>query len=342
MNTTMPETPDGRSSALHLLDYSFDYVYSAALGAVAALGVADHLVDGPRTPAELAEKTASHAPFLGRVLRLVATRGVLREDDDGRFHLTPEGYALRTDAVPSVREAVSMVGAKAVYQPPGELVTALRDGRSTFERLFGVSFFEHLARDEREAAIFHRGMANYSEFAGRIDVHSYDFPPSGTIVDVGGGQGVFLLDALRSYPGLRGVLFDQEYVLSGHRLGELAADDRWELASGDFFKEVPAGGDIYLLKFILHDWSDEECVRILRNCGRAMAAGGRVLVVESIIPPGNDPHFAKTLDIIMMVNLNGRERSEAEFETLFADADLRLARVIQAGPILSIMEGVAR
>jgi hypothetical protein len=330
-----------QESAFFLLDRSFDHVYAAGLATVAALGVADHLADGPRTAAELAEATASHGPFLRRVLRLVATRGVLHEDEEGRFALTPLGYALRSDAVPSVRDAVAILTAQAVWRPPGELLTAVREGKPSFEQIFGMPFFEHLVRDDREAEIFHRGMANFSQFAGRLDVQRYDFPPTGTVIDVGGGQGVFLLDVLRGQPGLHGVLFDQEYVLTGHRLGELEDDDRWRTVSGDFFTEVPAGGDIYVLKFVIHDWADEECVRILRNCRAAMAPGARVLVVESIIPAGNEPDVGKSLDVIMMVNSPGRERTQAEFAQLFADADLRLTRVIPTSAAPSIIEAVA-
>jgi hypothetical protein len=330
-----------QESAYFLVNGSHDFVYSAALGTVAALGVADHLADGPRTAAELADATGCHGPFLRRVLRLVATRGAFHEDAAGRFALTPAGYALRSDAVPSVRDVVAMVTARAVWLPSSEMLAAVREGRPTFEQIFGKQFFEHLAADDRDAAAFHRGMANYSQFAGRLDVDTYDFPAAGVVVDVGGGQGVFLLEVLRANAGLRGVLFDQEYVLAEHRLGELGADDRWRVVSGDFFAEVPAGGDVYVLKLVLHDWSDEECVRILRNCRRAMAPDGRVLVVESIVPPGNEPHFAKVLDVIMLLNLTGRERTESEFAQLFAAAGLRLARVIPTAAVPSIIEAVA-
>ena len=330
-----------QESAYFLLDGAFDYMYSAALATVAALGVADHLVDGPRTAEELGEATASHAPFLRRVMRLVATRGVLQEDESGRFHLSSVGYALRSDAVPSVREAVAMVNAGAVWRPPGALLESVRDGKPVFEELFGAQFFEHLARDERDAAFFHRGMANYSQFAGRLDVDSYDFPETGTVVDVGGGQGVFLLEVLRRHPGLRGILFDQDYVLAEHKLGELGADERWQLVTGDFFSSVPAGGDIYVLKLVLHDWSDEECVRILCNCREVMAPGGRVLVVESVVPPGNEPHFAKVLDLIMMLDLSGRERTEADFVQLLEDAGLKLNRLIKTAMVPTIIEAVA-
>lgn len=340
MNAGSPELT-AQESAYHLLERSFESVHAAALAAIAALGVADHLVDGPRTAAELADATGTHGPFLRRVLRLVATRGVLHEDEDGRFALTSVGYALRSDAVPSVRDAVALLTAAAVWRPPGELLTALREGTSPFEGIFGVPFFEHLSRDEGEAAVFHRGMANFSQFAGRLDVQSYDFPASGTVVDVGGGQGVFLLEVLRGHPGLQGVLFDQEYVLSKHRLGELGDEDRWRLVSGDFFTEVPAGGDIYVLKFVIHDWADEDCVKILANCRQAMVPGGRVLVVESIIPEGNEPDVGKTMDVIMMVNSPGRERTQAEFAQLFADANLRLTRVIATPGAPSIIEAVA-
>lgn len=336
MNAVNAESP-----VLTVLDLARGFVYPAALRAAALLGVADHLADGPRTPAELAAATGSHAQFLHRTLRLLAARGVFREDAEGRIHLTPEADALRTDSPSSVRAAVLMFTEKPHWLSAGELATSIRQGKPSFDHIFGAPLFDYLAGDEEIGTVFHNGMRSVSESAVQLIVDNYDFPASGTMIDVGGGQGGFLLRALRENPGLRGVLFDQEHVVAGNWLTELEADHRWELATGDFFTEVPAGGDIYALKHVLHDWTDEECVRILRNCRQAMAPDGRVLVVEWVVPEGDEPDTSKTLDIFMMILLNGRERTEAEFRKLFTDAGLLLTRVISMGSSLSILECAA-
>ncbi|WP_447007908.1 methyltransferase [Saccharothrix isguenensis] len=321
------------------MDHSMGYLFSAALRAVAALGVADHLTGGPRPVAELAEAVGADALNLYRALRLLATRDVFAEDDAGRFALTPAAELLRTDVPSSFRAAVLMLTDKTFWLPAGELEEAVRTGTSPFDRLFGMPFFDHFARDADTAAVFHVGMASMSDPENPLVAGAYDFPSEGVVVDVGGGHGGLLLAVLRDNPGLHGVLFEQPHVLQEHRLGELGADHRWDLATGDFFTEAPSG-DLYLLKRILHDWDDEQCVRVLRHCRQAVSDRGRVLVVDAVIPPGNDPDPGKVIDLLMMSSLTGRERTRAEFETLFARAGFRLERVVPTGTRLSIVEGV--
>jgi len=315
------------------------YLFSAALRAVAALNVADHLAQGPRPVADLAEAVGADPLNLSRALRLLATRGIFAEDDAGRFALTPTAELLRTDVPSSFRAAILMLTDRTFWQPAGELEETVRTGTSPFERLFGMPFFDHFARDADTAAIFHVGMASMSDPENPLIARAYDFPPTAVVVDVGGGHGGLLLAVLRDHPGLHGVLFEQPHVLREHRLGELGADHRWDLATGDFFTEAPPG-DLYLIKRILHDWDDEQCVRILRQCRRAVSDHGRVLVIDAVIPPGNDPDPGKLIDILMMTSLTGRERTHTEFDTLFTRAGLRLARVIPTDTRLSIVEGV--
>lgn len=339
MNTVDPQSM--AASALDLLRDSTGFVYPAALSAVAQLGVADHLAAGPRTVDELAAATATHAPFLRRVLRLVATRGIVGEDGDGRFHLMPPGEPLRTDAPLSVRKAVAMVTSSLIWQPTCEMATTLREGTPAFDSVFGMPFFARVMTDPQAGQVFHTGMASISDVYDFLLAQELDLPAAGTIVDVGGGFGGLLLRVLSRNDGLRGVLFDQKRALDGHKLGELGADDRWELADGDFFAEVPEGGDVYVLKNVLHDWSDEQCVTILRNCKNAMNPGGRILVVGIVIEPGGESSFGTTMDVFMMGLLPGRERTAAEFAGLLSDAGLRLNRVIPTKTPNSIVEAVA-
>jgi hypothetical protein len=321
------------------MDHSMGYLFSAALRVAAVLGVADHLTQGPRPVAELAEAVGADSLNLHRTLRLLATRGIFAEDDAGRFALTPTAELLRTDVPSSFRAAILMLTDRTFWLSAGELEEAVRTGTPSFERLFGMPFFDYFARDADTAAIFHVGMASMSDPENPLVARAYDFPSAGVVVDVGGGHGGLLLAVLRDHPGVRGVLFEQPHVLQEHRLGELGADHRWDLAAGDFFTEAPPG-DVYLIKRILHDWDDELCVRILRQCRQAVSDHGRVLVIDAVIPPGNDPDPGKVIDLLMMSALTGRERTHAEFEALFTRAGFRLARVIPTGTRLSIVEGV--
>jgi SAM-dependent methyltransferase len=331
---------DRDTAALFLLEQTMGYAYAAALRAAAILGVADHLVDGPKTVTELAAATETDTQRLYRMLRLLATRGVFREDERSRFELTPAAEFLRMDVPLSLRSAVMMITDETFWRPSGEVVWGVR-GTPPFKRIFGKPFFDYWAQDMAAAEDFHVGMSSMSEVENQFLVRSYDFPEGATVVDVAGGFGGLLLRVLQRNPTLHGILFDQPHVLARHRLEELGADDRWELASGDFFEACPSG-DIYLLKYIMHDWPDDKAIRILRNCRKAMAPGGRVLVMDPVIPPGNVPHTGKAMDLIVMaIYEGGRERTEEELRQLLAAADLRLNRVIDTGSYISIVEGVA-
>ncbi|MER7708059.1 methyltransferase [Kitasatospora sp. NPDC097605] len=330
-----------RRSAAFLIDEALGFLFPAALRAAADVGVADHLANGPAAPADLAAATGTDARNLHRVLRLLATRGVVTEDEQGRFALTGAGQALRGDVPFSVRTAVQMLTDRTMWRPAGELTHCLTEGTTAFENIFGMPFFDHFAKDERTAAVFHVGMAAMSDQENAPIAAAYDFPEDGTVVDIGGGHGGLLLEVLLRNPGLRGVLYDRSHVLAGNRLAaHPGITGRWTPQEGDFFAAVPAG-DIHLLKRITHDWDDEDCVTLLGHCRRALHPGGRVLVVDAVVPPGDTPHQSKALDLMMMGSLTGRERTEADFAELFARAGLRLSRVVPTPTVLSVVEAVA-
>jgi hypothetical protein len=332
-------TNSAENAHRHIIAESVAFLYPAALRAAALLEVAEHLVDGPRDVAGLAELTGAQGPFLRRVLRFLASHGTFREDEDGRFHLTPQADLLRADVPGSLRAGVLLVTSDAWWLPASDLVEAVRSGKPAFDSRFGQPFFAYLAEHPETGPLFNAGMAGFS--AGDIDsiVAGYDFPDDGVMVDVGGGRGGLLLAALRTRPGLRGILLDQEHVLSGNVLADLGADDRWTTVAGDFFESVPSG-DFYTVKNVLHDWNDDQCVRILGNCRRAMNPGARLLAVDAVIPPGNDPHFGKALDMLMLLLLPGQERTRPEFERLFERAGFRITQVIPTPGALSIIEAV--
>jgi hypothetical protein len=325
-------------SAEFLTAAAADYLYPAALRAAALLGVADHLENGPHDCAHLGALTQSHPSSLHRMLRLLATRGVFREDEQGRFHLTPLADALRTDSPTSVRAGILAVTAEILWRSAGELEAAVRDGKPALEKIYGMPVFDYFRHNPQAGAEFHGGMGGFSLPESRGFAETYPFPETGVLVDIGGGQGTLVLEVLSRHPGLHGVLFDRPDVLADHQLTRLRADHRWSVAPGDFFVAVPPGGDLYTMQYVLHDWNDEDCVRILRNCRQVMAPGGRVLVIDAVVPPGNNPHLSKTIDVLMLAAVPGRERTESDFSALFAAAGLRLTRVIPKPGALSIVE----
>ncbi|AGC47031.1 O-methyltransferase [Myxococcus stipitatus DSM 14675] len=327
--------------AQRIVDLGFGFILSGALSSVAELGVADKLVQGPRSAASLAEELGVHAQALYRVLRLLASVEVFSEDAAGLFSLTPAAEYLRSDAPGSLRAAVRMLTQRIFWAPTGEMVDTVRTGQTPFDRIFGKPFFDYLHHDPAQGAVFHQGMSSLSDMENGAIAASYDFTGLSSVVDVGGGHGGFLIEVLKLAPQVRGVLFDHGQVLAGARIAQAGFSQRCALEEGDFFQAVPKGAEAYVLKRILHDWNDETCVRILRNCREAMAEGGRVLVLDTVIPPGNAPHGGKVLDVMMLASLPGRERTEEDFRKLFAQAGLKLSRILPTPSALSITEAVA-
>ncbi|MGW4112328.1 methyltransferase [Actinosynnema sp. NPDC004786] len=322
-------------AAAFVLDEIFGYLHSAALRAAAALNLADHLRDGPRTVGELAELTGCAAPAIHRVLRLLATRGLFSEQEPGRFRLTPPAAALCTTSPVSVREAVLMMTEPAMWRSAGEVVDSARDATPSFDRIFGMSLFEYYARDPEAAAGFNDGMAAFSRVENAPVAAACEIPEDATVVDVGGGQGGLLLEVLRRNPSARGILFDLAHVLEGGRPApEAGPAERLRSVAGDFLTGVPVG-DVLLLKRILHDWDDATCVRILRNCRDALRPGGHLLVFDAVLAEGDEPQQAKALDLLMMTVLPGHERTEAQFRDLFRAADLTLRSIthVHAMPV---------
>ncbi|WP_055701835.1 MULTISPECIES: methyltransferase [Streptomyces] len=337
-----PENGGAQDVTGTLVEYALGHLFSAALRTAARCRVADHLAPGPRTAEELARLTDTDPGHLRPVLRYLATRGVFREDGAGAFHLTPLGDALRTDVPHSQHAAVLMLTDPAFLRTSEALEETVRKAGPSFERLYGRPFFAHLADDPELRELFDSGMTSLSAPVDAVVAGTYPFPEKGTVVDVGGGRGGLLRAVLRGRPGLTGVLVDQAPAIATHVLGEDdEARGRWRAETGDFFTKVPEGGDVYVLKHVLHDWPDDACLRILRNCRAAMAPDARLLVVESVLPPGNAPHPGKTLAVAMAAVIDGRERTEQEFTSLLAAADLTVTRVLPTASFPSIVEARA-
>jgi hypothetical protein len=323
-----------------VLGDSLGYLYPAALRVAVRLSLAEALADGPLTPQELASRTGASADHLRRVVRLLATRGVFREGEDGAVHLTPAANLLRPDGPVSVRTMVLLLTDEMYWLSTGRLEQTVRTGETVFNQIFGAPLFDYLLRNEEAGRVFHTGIADLSTIEQEPIAAAYGFPATGTVVDIGGGPGGLLQSVLRRNPGLRGVLFDQDSVLKEHRIDDPVVAGRWETAAGDFFTAVPPGGDIYMLKRVLHDWDDEHSIRILRSCREAMPAHARMLVIDAVVPPGNEPHASKVYDVAMMTIFDGKERTAEEFDVLFAAAGLKAVRVIPTPGTLSIIEAV--
>jgi ubiquinone/menaquinone biosynthesis C-methylase UbiE len=317
---------------------------SQAISVAAKLGVADQLAGGPKGVAELAEATGAHERSLYRLLRTLASVGVFRELPERRFELTPMAETLRADAPGSMRDAAIFMGEEWHWRVWGHTIESVRTGGSAWERAHGTEIFPWFAAHPEESAVFDRAMTSFSNLATEAVVKAYDFSGFETLVDVAGGHGRLLSEILRANPALRGVLFDQAHVIEGARefVASKGLADRCEFAAGDFFESVPAGADAYVMKHIIHDWDDERAALILKNIARAMREGGRVLLVEMVLPPANVPHLGKVLDIEMLTSPGGVERTEEEYAELFEHAGLRLARVVPTESPYSVIEAVKK
>ena len=324
-----------------LLRMTNAYQVSQALHVAATLGIADLLEDGPRSADELAEATETHPPTLHRLLRALASVGVFAEHSDGRFSSTALAEYLRTDAPGSVRAWAMLMGQQYVWKSWGHLLHCIRNGEPAFPKLYRTSAWEYLAAHPEEDALFNAAMTGLSAGVVEAVVQSYDFSEIGVLVDVGGGEGALLGAILTANPGLRGILFDQPHVVAnaGALLERAGVARRCEVVGGSFFEAVPGGANAYLLKSIVHDWDDAAAIEILRKCRAATANNGRLLVVEPVIRPGNEPDPAKFSDLNMLVMLGGRERTADDFGRLYAEAGYRLTNIIPTGSVFHIIEG---
>src|SRR5215475_8177746 len=260
----------------------------------ARLGIADLLDDRPRAIDMLAKSTGTHEPSLQRLMRALTGLGVFRQADNGEYQNTALGSCLVTGS-PGALRARAILSGQAWYQGWGRLLETVQTGQPAFNRVFGQPFFEYLAANAEAAAVFNEAMASTTEAAARAVSAAYDFSRADVVVDVGGGTGAFLGTILEANPQARGIIFERHDVAAaaGALLAGSGIANRCEVAAGDFFEAVPSGGDVYILSWIIHDWDDERSITILKNCRRAVAPGGRVLVIELIIPPGSEASLSK-------------------------------------------------
>lgn len=326
-------------ASLQLAQMASAYWVSQALFVAAKLGLADLLASGPQTAAELAHGV--HERALYRLLRALASVGVFAEDDDGRFHLTPLAEPLRSDHPESKRAMILMAGDDQ-YRAWSQLHYSVQTGEPGFDREFGLPLFDYLAQHREKAKVFDDAMVSIHGRETPAMLDAYDFSEIDTLADLGGGNGSVLRGVLAKYPSMRGILFDLPNVADRARDAIAAAGlaDRCQAIGGSFFSTAPAGADAYFLRHILHDWNDEQCLTILGHVHRAAPPHARLLVVESIIEPGNGPSFAKLLDLTMMVIPGGQERTESEWRELLSRGGFELQRIVPTAAEVCVLEAV--
>jgi hypothetical protein len=313
-----------------------------AVGAVARLGIADQLAGGPRTARELAARLGTDETALYRLMRAVVSIGVLAKRPGGRFALTAFGQCLRSAVPGSMRAAIASEVDTVHWACWGQLDECVRTGKPAFEKVFGLSNPWDYYRDQNpdEGRLFSENMTAQSGAEVQEILRACSFSGARLIVDVGGAHGAFLAAVLKRVPKARGVLFDQPDVVrqAASILSGLGVAGRIERVGGSFFESVPSGGDLYLLKHILHDWNDEECIGILNRVREAMTPDARVAVVEMPLLEGRGPPFAALLDINMLVCLTGKERTPAEYAALFRHAGLKMTGVTSTRSAVALIE----
>ncbi len=335
-----PPTADDTDAAVgRLADLATGYFVSQAILVAAELGVADALAHGPRHPAELANDLRVHERSVYRLLRALASAGIFAEDEHGRFSLTPMAELLRSDVPGSQRPNVRMMVGQ-FFETWSRLIESVRTGKPAFDTRHRKTFFDHLAQNPGEAQLFDDAMTARNERKTRAMLEVYDFRDVDVLADIGGGNGQALIAVLKSFPRMRGILFDRPGVIARARAAAERAmlADRCDLVAGDFLDQIPAGADIYLLRHILHNWDDDRSINILKNVHAAMSPDARVLVVDRIIPRGNDPGFGKWMDLNMLVILGGVERTIEEFQRLFDYVGFRIRQVSSTNADVSLIE----
>jgi SAM-dependent methyltransferase len=315
---------------------------SQAIHVAAKLGLPDLVGNQPKTIAELAYASNTHAPSLYRLLRGLASVGVFTEVENGQYASTPLSETLRKDAPGSLRGfAIAGLGQEH-YKAWGNLLHSVQTGDIAFDNFFGQSLWEYYAWHPEESAVFNDAMTGWTESVNAALIAAYDFSGYDKVVDIGGGHGALLAAILKTNPKMHGVLFDLPQVAEGAaaRLSAEGVRGRCKIDGGDFFQAVSTGGDAYVMKFIIHDWEDEKSIKIMKNIHRAMADGGKLILLEQIVPAGNGPSPAKWMDLNMLVMTGGCERTEMEFAELFAAAGFKLNRVVPTDSPFYVIEAI--
>lgn len=339
-NNMMPSLPP-EAIMFQLL---FGTVVQKGIYVIAELGIADLVNEKPMSAEELAEKTSTDSASLYRVLRMLAGVGCFSENSEGKFELTPLAALLLKDNLNSMRDFALMMGNDWSWQTVKNLKYSVETGKMAHEKSFGKTSWEYFEEDTEVGEIFNRAMTSNSLAAVSPIVEGYDFSSFGKIADIAGGHGILLSGILKANPNTRGILLDIPSVIAGSgKFFETAGvENRVEKVSGDFFESVPAGADTYIMKHIIHDWDDEESIKILKNIHSAMNPDGKVLIIEMVVPEGNEPSPAKILDIQMLMFTGGKERTAKEYAELLGKSGFTMTQVIPTHSPMQIVEAVRK
>lgn len=337
-NPNAPELPP----QIALLQLTTGAWITQAVYVAAKLGIADLLKDGPKSCDELARSSQANPGTLRRVLRLLASMGVFTETSESTFGLTPMADFLRSDNPQSMRAWATMMGSDWHWKIWGELLYGAQTGQPAFDHVHGIRPFEYFSQRPEVAGLFNHAMASISSSEIGAILAAYDFSKVKKIVDVAGGNGSLLRPLLQQNKQASGVLFDLPHVTDTAKepIEKEGLIGRLDIVGGSFFQTVPTGGDLYLLKHILHDFDDKEALAILQNCRRSMAPGSKLLTIEMIIPRGNEPSFGKMVDLEMML-IGGVERTESEYRKLLAEAGFKATTIVPTTSPVSLIESTA-
>lgn len=319
------------------------YCISQSIYAAAKLEIADLLISGPQTAEQLATATNTNAESLYRLLRALASVGIFAENEQGEFSLTPLAEPLRSDH-PESKQACAIMNGEDQFRPWCEIIYSLQTGKPAYDKIWGKSVFEFLAEHPDKAKIFDRAMTGIHGRGNNSVLDTYDFSGIQILADVGGGNGLHLTGILQENSDLHGQLFDLPHVVERARpqIEQAGLKDRCDLVGGDFFTSIPPGPDAILMRHIIHDWNDDKSLTILKNCHAALPELGKLLILESVIQPGNAPFWGKFVDLIMLLVTGGKERTAEDFRSLFDRAGFEMTRVIPTSSDLSIVEGIKR
>jgi len=305
----------------------------------AELGIADMLAEGSKSIEELAQESRTHAPSLYRMMRALASVGIFFETEDRRFELTPMAECLKTGAM---RSTAILFNSDWSDKAWGYFLDSIKTGGTAFEKAHGMPVSDWLEKNPQAAEVFNEANAVKAASSHRAIVDVYDFSGINTLTDVGGGTGALMAEILIANPLMNGIVADILSVIQEARklIHAKGLENRCELVACDFFKEIPSGSDAYLMSHILHDWSADQCKIILKNCRKAMKPESKLLIVEMIVPPGNQPSIAKLLDLEMLVTTGGCERTEKEFKILLETSGFKLSRTIETNESICVIEGI--
>lgn len=327
-----------------LMQIAEGFLSSACLHVAVKLNVADLLTEGPRSVETLATETGTNADALYRVLRALISIGIFSEPQPRIIALSPVAELLRSDVSGNIRDLVLWVSNPFLMHVTSDLLHSVETGKPAIEHLYGKPAFECFASMPEVSRAFNQGMTAISAELAPAVLEAYDFSGVGTLMDVAGGHGHFLCAALKRHPQMKGILLDLPSVVEDAKCGlcDMRLEDRCRPVGGNFFEHIPAGADAYFMQHIIHDWSDEQALKILGNVREALAnrPSGRLILVDTVLPEDSRPHPGKLLDLLMLMFPGGRERTESEWHNLLARAGFTITRIVPTKAPDSVIEAV--